>query len=60
MKKEPTDQGGIWNGRKRPRGVRGSVMLEGKGAESTRLQGELRVAMSSLLALISLTFGAAV
>jgi hypothetical protein len=60
MKKEPKDQGGIWNGRRRHRGVRGSVMLDGKGAESAKLQGEPSVTMSSLLALISLTFSAAV
>lgn len=40
MKKEPKDQGGIWNGRGTGRGVRGSVMLDGKGAKSARPQGE--------------------
>lgn len=41
-------------------GVRGPVMLDGKGAESVRPQGEPSVATSSLLALASLTFSVAV
>lgn len=60
MKKEPKDQGGIWNGRGTRGGIRGSVMLDGKGAESAGPQAETSVAMSSLLALASLTFGVAV
>lgn len=60
MKRDPKDQGGIWNGRGTHRGVRGSVMLDGKGAESAGPQGGHSVAMNSLLVLASLTFAVAV
>lgn len=60
MKKEPKDQDGIWNGRGTYRGIRASVMFDGKGAKSAGPQGEPSVTVNSLLVLASLSFGVVV